>query len=171
MTTNLHKAAPLAELRARLVSVQSDLAEDAEAGVRTSAGGIVVVVKVIQWLDELIPGGIDNPVDFTEYQKQAHGFSLNAAVGNDTLVYPVLGLTNEAGEVAGKLKKIYRDSAGQITDAQRDGLKGELGDVLWYLAEICSQLNLTLCEVAEYNLAKLASRQARGAIQGNGDNR
>jgi len=96
---------------------------------------------------------------------------MNTAIGNDTLVYPVLGLTNEAGEVAGKVKKIYRDNAGQITAAQREALKAELSDVLWYLAEICTQLGITLCEVAEYNLEKLGSRASRGAIQGNGDNR
>ena len=87
------------------------------------------------------------------------------------IVYPTLGLANEAGEVAGKIKKIFRDKGGVIGDADRDALKGELGDVLWYLAQICTELGLSLDEVAAANLEKLASRQERGTIQGDGDTR
>ena len=87
------------------------------------------------------------------------------------IVYPTLGLANEAGEVAGKIKKIFRDKGGVIGDAERDALKGELGDVLWYLAQICTELGLSLDEVAAANLEKLASRQERGTIQGDGDTR
>lgn len=86
-----------------------------------------------------------------------------------SIVYPTLGLTNEAGEVAGKIKKIFRDRNGEINDADREALKQELGDVLWYLTQICTELGLTLEEVAEANLTKLFSRQARGVIQGDGD--
>jgi NTP pyrophosphatase (non-canonical NTP hydrolase) len=86
-----------------------------------------------------------------------------------SIVYPTLGLTNEAGEVAGKIKKIFRDRNGAINDADRESLKQELGDVLWYLTQICTELGLTLEEVAEANLVKLFSRQARGVIQGDGD--
>lgn len=87
------------------------------------------------------------------------------------IVYPTLGLANEAGEVAGKIKKIFRDRGGEITDADRESLKQELGDVLWYLTQICTQLDLTLEEVAEANLTKLFSRLERGTIQGDGDYR
>ena len=87
------------------------------------------------------------------------------------IVYPTLGLANEAGEVAGKIKKIFRDKNGEISAADREALKQELGDVLWYLAQICTELDLSLEEVAEANLAKLFSRQARGQIRGNGDYR
>lgn len=90
---------------------------------------------------------------------------------NDPIVYPTLGLVNEAGEVAGKIKKIFRDKGGIISDEDRQALKAELGDVLWYLSQICTNLNLTLDEVAEYNLDKLFSRLERNAIQGDGDNR
>lgn len=109
--------------------------------------------------------------DFNEYQFRAHVSSLNADVNGDRLVYPVLGLANEAGEVAGKVKKLFRDKGGRLDDADREALKAELGDVLWYLAEICTQVGIDLTDVAEYNLMKLASRMERGAIQGNGDNR
>ena len=87
------------------------------------------------------------------------------------IVYPTLGLANEAGEVAGKIKKIFRDKGGVIDDAEREALKGELGDVLWYMAQICTELGLSLDEVAAANLEKLASRQERGTIQGDGDTR
>lgn len=88
-----------------------------------------------------------------------------------TIVYPTLGLTNEAGEVAGKIKKIYRDKGGCIGDTDRHALKDELGDALWYLTQICTELGLTLEEVAEANITKLASRLERGKIGGDGDDR
>jgi NTP pyrophosphatase (non-canonical NTP hydrolase) len=87
------------------------------------------------------------------------------------IVYPTLGLANEAGEVAGKVKKIFRDHGGVVTEEDRQALKGELGDVLWYLAQICTELGLSLEEVAESNLEKLFSRLERGAIKGDGDDR
>lgn len=90
---------------------------------------------------------------------------------NDPIVYPTLGLVNEAGEVAGKIKKIFRDRGGDITDEDREALKAELGDVFWYLTQICTNLDLTLEEVAEANLDKLFSRLERGAIRGDGDYR
>jgi NTP pyrophosphatase (non-canonical NTP hydrolase) len=68
------------------------------------------------------------------------------------LVYPTLGLTNEAGELAGKVKKIFRDKGRRIGPAEREALKQELGDVLWYLAQICTELDLTLEEVVACHL-------------------
>ena len=88
-----------------------------------------------------------------------------------SIVYPTLGLVNEAGEVAGKIKKIFRDRGGVITVADKQALKHELGDVLWYLTQICTDLDLTLDEVAEANLEKLFSRLERNKIHGDGDNR
>lgn len=87
------------------------------------------------------------------------------------ITYPTLGLVNEAGELAGKVKKIFRDKGGQISPEDREALKGELGDVLWYLAQIATELDLTLEEVASSNLEKLFSRLERGKIQGEGDYR
>jgi NTP pyrophosphatase (non-canonical NTP hydrolase) len=80
-------------------------------------------------------------------------------------------LANEAGEVAGKIKKLFRDKGGRITAADRESLKMELGDVLWYLAQICTELDLDLGEVAAANLEKLLSRKERGTIGGDGDQR
>jgi len=73
--------------------------------------------------------------------------------------------------VAGKIKKVFRDKDGLIGGAEREALKAELGDMLWYLAQICTELDISLEEVAEANLAKLLDRQARGKIKGDGDNR
>ena len=109
--------------------------------------------------------------DFDEYQYRAHLSSLNADVNGNLLVYPVLGLANEAGEVSGKVKKLFRDKGGILDDADRQALTAELGDVLWYLAEVCTQAGIELADVANDNLVKLASRMERGTIQGSGDNR
>lgn len=90
---------------------------------------------------------------------------------NDFIVYPTLGLVNEAGEFAGKIKKIFRDKDGTFSEEDKEALKGELGDVLWYLTQICTNLGFSLEEIAESNLDKLFSRLERGKIQGDGDNR
>jgi NTP pyrophosphatase (non-canonical NTP hydrolase) len=108
---------------------------------------------------------------FKEYQKLAHTTSLNTTVGGSGFVYPVLGLTNEAGEVAGKTKKLFRDKAGLIDEESREQMVGELGDVLWYLAECCTQLGIDFERVASSNLTKLFDRKERGKIQGSGDKR
>ncbi len=107
---------------------------------------------------------------FDEYQREAARTAQYPVITHG-VIYPTLGLTNEAGEVAGKVKKIFRDKGGALSDADRAALGAELGDVLWYLAQVCSELGLSLDEVARQNLAKLASRQARGVIQGDGDTR
>jgi NTP pyrophosphatase (non-canonical NTP hydrolase) len=87
------------------------------------------------------------------------------------IVYPTMGLANEVGEVAGKIKKIFRDKNGEISETDRQALKEELGDVLWYLTQICTELDLTLEEVAATNLIKLFSRLERDVIRGEGDKR
>ncbi len=107
---------------------------------------------------------------FNHYQRESRR-TWNLIHTDHPIVYPTLGLVNEAGEVAGKVKKIFRDKGGQISPADREALRQELGDVLWYLAQICTELDLTLEEVAEANLTKLFSRLERGVIRGDGDNR
>lgn len=109
-------------------------------------------------------------MNFSDYQKLSRRTASYPAIGHP-VIYPVLGLANEAGEVAGKIKKIFRDKGGVIGEAEREALKAELGDVLWYIAQVCTELEIPLDEVAETNLAKLLDRQARGKIRGDGDNR
>lgn len=87
------------------------------------------------------------------------------------LAYPALGLSGEAGEVAEHAKKAIRDDGGEITDARRAAMAKELGDVLWYVAQLASELELTLEDIAQANLQKLLSRQRRGVLSGSGDDR
>jgi len=90
---------------------------------------------------------------------------------SDWLAYPALGLAGEAGEVAEHAKKAIRDDAGAVTEQRRAALAAELGDVLWYTAQLASELDLALEEIAQANLDKLASRQRRGVLSGSGDDR
>lgn len=83
----------------------------------------------------------------------------------------VLGLTGEAGETADKIKKILRDKDGVVSDEDREAIKKELGDTLWYLASIARYLNLSLSEVAVGNIEKLESRYQRNKLHGEGDER
>jgi NTP pyrophosphatase (non-canonical NTP hydrolase) len=82
------------------------------------------------------------------------------------VLYPTLGLCGESGEVAEKVKKQVRDGV-----FNRHEVAKELGDVLWYLANICNDIGYSLEEVADLNITKLSSRKERDAIKGNGDNR
>jgi NTP pyrophosphatase (non-canonical NTP hydrolase) len=87
------------------------------------------------------------------------------------LAYPALGLSGEAGEVAEHAKKAIRDDGGEITDERRAALSKELGDVLWYVAQLASELGLELDDIAQANIDKLLSRQRRGVLSGSGDER
>lgn len=96
---------------------------------------------------------------FEEYQEQAKQTALYPN-RLQNLAYPTLGLAGEAGEVANVVKKIQRDFGGEITEETRLKLKDELGDVLWYISACADELNLTLAEIAEYNVEKLAARHS-----------
>ncbi len=87
------------------------------------------------------------------------------------LAYPALGLAGEAGEVAEHAKKAIRDDRGQVSDERRSAIAAELGDVLWYVAQITTELGLDLDQIAAANLQKLLSRQQRGVLSGSGDER
>ena len=106
---------------------------------------------------------------FKEYQQLAVRTLLLEPGNIETLYYLTLGLTNEAGEVAGVVKKYIRGDYPQ--DEVIDRLKGELGDVLWYLAVMAEVLGISLSDIAAHNIAKLQSRQERGVLRGDGDNR
>lgn len=87
------------------------------------------------------------------------------------VVYPTLGLTGEAGEVAEKVKKLIRDSDGVITEKFKKDITKELGDVLWYVAAVASDLDISLNEIALANTVKLRLRSQKGTLQGSGDDR
>lgn len=87
------------------------------------------------------------------------------------LFHLVLGLVGESGEIAEKFKKLVRDKDSDESQIDREDIKKELGDVLWYVAVLSAYLGLKLEDVAEYNVTKLADRQKRGVLGGNGDDR
>lgn len=99
-------------------------------------------------------------MNFEEYQSEASQTALYPR-RMENLEYPTLGLTGEAGEVANIVKKIQRDNGGVITEETRLKLKDELGDVLWYISACADELGLTLSEIADFNVAKLAKRHQR----------
>jgi NTP pyrophosphatase (non-canonical NTP hydrolase) len=107
---------------------------------------------------------------FAEYQKDSRRTAIYPDL-NSNYIYPTLGLAGESGEVADKIKKIIRDKGGIISDEDRQEMKKELGDVLWYVAQIATELKIDLEDVAQTNLEKLLSRLERNKIGGSGDNR
>jgi|tagenome__1003787_1003787.scaffolds.fasta_scaffold19148199_2 NTP pyrophosphatase (non-canonical NTP hydrolase) len=109
-------------------------------------------------------------MELSDYQDQSRATAVYPQAG-DNLLYPTLGLCGEAGEVAEKIKKMVRDDAGVLSDERRAALSKELGDVLWYLAQLATEAGLDLDEVARANLDKLLSRQRRSVLQGSGDDR
>jgi len=106
-----------------------------------------------------------------EYQKAAHSTSLNTDIHGDKVIYSVISFANEAGEVTGKFKKLFRDKNSEYDNEFKEVIVKELGDAFWYLAEICTQLDISLDHVASTNLAKLSKRQAKNKIKGDGDDR
>ena len=109
-------------------------------------------------------------MNFAEYQGFARETAVYPDVGHN-ITYAVLGLCGEAGEVAEKVKKAIRDDHGTIHPERKEAIKKELGDLLWYIAATCSELDISLEDVATGNLNKLASRAQRGVLKGSGDNR
>jgi NTP pyrophosphatase (non-canonical NTP hydrolase) len=106
----------------------------------------------------------------SEYQERSRRTATYPGAG-ENIVYPTLGLAGEAGEVAEKVKKLLRDDGGVMSDERRQALAGELGDVLWYVAQVATEAGLDLEEIAQANLDKLLSRQRRGVLSGSGDSR
>lgn len=104
-----------------------------------------------------------------EYQTAARRTAIYPA--ERQIIYPTLGLTGEAGEVADKVKKVIRDANEEFSAERRHQIALELGDVLWYAAALAHDLGYTLDEVAQMNIDKLASRQQRDKIHGSGDER
>ena len=99
-----------------------------------------------------------------EYQRAAVSFAIYPATHK--VLYPTLGLCGETGEIAEKVKKQVRDN-----NVNRHEVAKELGDVLWYLANLANDIGYNLDEIANINIEKLTSRKERNKIQGSGDNR
>ena len=112
-------------------------------------------------------------MEMNRYQIESQDFRRFGAFPDDmpVLAYVTLGLVGESGEIADKVKKLYRDAGGEIDGAARVAILLELGDALWYVAALAQELDSSLGQVAQLNLAKLTDRAAKGAIHGSGDNR
>lgn len=108
-------------------------------------------------------------MDFKEYQEKAVKTAIYGS--GSTIIYPALGLANEAGEVLGKIKKVLRDNNGEFTPELNAKIGDEIGDVLWYIAALSRDLGVSLEDIAQNNIKKLLDRQERGVIHGSGDNR
>ena len=113
-------------------------------------------------------------MNFNEYQKKSAEFDLykkTSDLKSPAFIEKVLGLTGEAGETADKIKKLLRDQDGQASPEDKAAIKKELGDVLWYIANVARYLDVDLDDVATTNLEKLSSRKTRQKLHGSGDDR
>ena len=114
-------------------------------------------------------------MDFNKYQKQAEQFDLftqeKHKASDLAFMAKVLGLVGEAGETAEKFKKILRDKSGEISEEDKLEILKELGDVLWFVAAICEDMDYTMDECAEAVVKKLQARKKAGTLQGSGDDR
>lgn len=110
-------------------------------------------------------------MEMNEYQNLAS----KTAVFDEEVLPPIaaatLGLVGEAGEFAEKIKKMFRNDDGKISDEKKEDLKRELGDVLWYLSQLSRLLDVSLEDVATTNIKKLKDRKEREVIKSEGDNR
>lgn len=109
-------------------------------------------------------------MELNTYQDEARRTAIYPVIGR-RFVYPALGLAGEAGEVAEKIKKVFRDDEGMLHAARRLAIAEEIGDCLWYVANLSNDLGFTLEEIAVMNINKLRTRLERGTLNGEGDNR
>ena len=107
--------------------------------------------------------------DLDMYQKVARTTAIYPR--EQAIIYPTLGLTGEAGEVANKVKKIIRDDGNKINEGLVQEISAEIGDVLWYIAVLADDIGCKLSDIANANLVKLANRKEKGTIHGSGDKR
>lgn len=109
-------------------------------------------------------------MNFQEYQEKSRKTAIYPDAGNN-FIYPALGLSGETGEVSEKIKKVIRDKNSIMDKETKMTIEKELGDVLWYVSQLASELDLSLNQIAEKNIEKLSSRFERNKLHGNGDDR
>ena len=109
-------------------------------------------------------------MQMNDYQKKSIEFAIYPATHR--ILYPALGLAREAGEVANKVKKFIRDGADkEAFEVKKLEIAAEIGDVLWYCANLANDLGINLSDIASENYSKLSGRSKRGTLGGDGDNR
>jgi NTP pyrophosphatase (non-canonical NTP hydrolase) len=114
----------------------------------------------------------NNRMDFKTYSDTAWATAVYPYKGNcefSGIAYCMLGLTGETGEIAEKIKKVYRDKGGVFDDETKSLIRKEIGDVIWYLNALAIELGFSLDEAAQENNAKLLDRMKRGVLKGSGD--
>lgn len=101
-----------------------------------------------------------------EYQEQAGETAVYPEIGSYPIgvFYATLGLAGEAGEVADQVKKSWRNN-GELTDSRREKIKDELGDVMWYVAQLATELDMTLEDIATQNIIKLHERHSTNTVK------
>jgi len=109
-------------------------------------------------------------MNFKDYQLKSRRTAVYPKIG-EKYVYPLLGLAGESGELIDKLKHVIRDKSRKFTKEDKTEIAKEMGDVLWYLTQLATELGLSLDQIAEENIAKLVSRKKRGVLKARGDNR
>jgi len=113
-------------------------------------------------------------MEFSEYQKKSRKTAIYPDADNN-FIYPTLGLAGETGEVIEKIKKLMRNDgvtkASEISEEKKQELEKEMGDVVWYLTQLATELGLELDSIASKNIEKLESRMERGVLHSQGDNR
>ena len=111
-------------------------------------------------------------MEFNEYQKRASTTAdFTGHPGEYPLMYSCMGLAGETGEVIEKVKKVMRNNGGEMSEEQREAIKQEIGDVLWYLSQVARFCDIAFDDAAKANVEKLADRRARGVIRSEGDAR
>ena len=113
-------------------------------------------------------------MNLDKYQRRAAEFDLfesSIDLKSPGFLEKVLGIAGEAGEVTDKVKKIIRDKGGYASEEDKAAIAKELGDVMWYVANVARYLDIPLSEIAEGNIDKLSSRKKRNKLHGEGDNR
>ena len=109
-------------------------------------------------------------MEFNEYQEKAWGTAIYPDRGKN-IIYPALWIGGESGEILNKIKKISRDEKNILNSEKKAELIKELGDLLWYIAALATELKINMNDIAEKNIVNLGERKNKGTLHGSGDNR
>jgi len=120
----------------------------------------------IEWMESMSEYSGNS---FDTYQQ----FAISTAIYKleNAVIYPALGLAGETGEVVDKIKKILRDGRENLPEDWNEQIAKEMGDALWYFANLAHDIGYSLSEIAAMNVDKLTDRKKRGVLSGSGDNR
>ena len=120
----------------------------------------------------------DTGLDVDDYQRIAATYAIYPKAGRGDITYTTLLVCSEAGELAGKLSKLWRDqgypdkmSLNDYSDEIKLAIAKELGDLFWAAAMASFEAGFDASEIMRLNIAKLEDRRARGVLKGSGDDR